>query len=155
MITFAKAVTSGYVPLGGVICGPAVVDAFEANEDFVLRHGYTYSGHPVATAAGLTALGIQQRENLMGEVPRIGDRLSAGLRAIQADGLVDDVRGAGAVWAVGLSDRHVATDVRDGALARGVIVRPVPGNALAMCPPLVISDIQIDTIVDVLAELLA
>jgi putrescine aminotransferase len=155
MITFAKAVTSGYVPLGGVISGPAVSDAFEANEGFVLRHGYTYSGHPVATAAGLAALGIQERENLIGEVPRIGQRLSAGLEAIRADGVVDDVRGAGAVWAIGLSDRHVAADVRDAALDQGVIVRPLPGNALSMCPPLVISDEQIDRIVDVLAGLLA
>ncbi len=155
MITFAKAVTSGYVPLGGVICGPALVDAFEANEGFVLRHGYTYSGHPVATAAGLAALDIQQRENLIGEVPRIGKRLSHGLQAMAADGLVDDVRGAGAVWAIGLSDRHEAVKVRDSALERGVIVRPVPGNSLSMCPPLVISDQQIDTIVDVLADELA
>jgi adenosylmethionine-8-amino-7-oxononanoate aminotransferase len=155
MITFAKAVTSGYVPLGGVICGPAVTDAFEANEGFVLRHGYTYSGHPVATAAGLAALGIQERENLIGEVPRIEQRLSSGLKAIQADGLVDDVRGAGAVWALGLTEHHVAAEVRDAALERGVIVRPLPGNALSMCPPLVISDEQIDRIVDVLADLLA
>lgn len=155
MITFAKAVTSGYVPLGGVICGPAVVDALEANEGFVLRHGYTYSGHPIATTAGLTALDIQKRENLMGEVPRIESAFSTGLNALAADGLVAQARGVGAVWAIGLTERHDAVKARDAALDQGVIVRPIPGNSLSMCPPLVITDEQIGRIVDVLADVLA
>lgn len=155
MITFAKAVTSGYVPLGGVICGPAVVEALEANEGFVLRHGYTYSGHPLATTAGLAALGIQTRENLIGEVPRIEAAFTKGLGALLSDGLVAQVRGAAAVWAVGLPADKDAVKVRDAALGRGVIVRPVPGNSLSMCPPLVISDEQIGRIVDVLAEVLS
>jgi putrescine---pyruvate transaminase len=155
MITFAKAVTSGYVPLGGVICGPSVVEALEANEGFVLRHGYTYSGHPLATTAGLSVLGIQQRENLLGEVPRIEAGFSKGLNALAADGLVTQVRGTAAVWAVALGAEHDAVKVRDAALDRGVIVRPVPGNSLSMCPPLVISDEQIGRIVDVLAEVLS
>jgi acetylornithine aminotransferase len=132
-----------------------VVDALEANEGFVLRHGYTYSGHPLATAAGLAALGIQQRENLLGEVPRIAHRLSTGLKAIHADGLVDEVRGEGAVWALGLSDRHDAVAVRDAVLAHGVIVRPLPANSISLCPPLVITDHQLDRIVDSLATVLA
>jgi putrescine---pyruvate transaminase len=155
MITFAKAVTSGYVPLGGVICGPTVVEALEANEGFVLRHGYTYSGHPLATTAGLSVLGIQQRENLLGEVPRIEAGFSKGLSALEDDGLVAEVRGTAAVWAVALGPDHDAVKVRDAALDRGVIVRPVPGNSLSMCPPLVISDDQIGRIVDVLAEVLS
>jgi putrescine---pyruvate transaminase len=155
MITFAKAVTSGYVPLGGVICGPSVVEALEANEGFVLRHGYTYSGPPLATTAGLSVLGIQQRENLLGEVPRIEAGFSKGLNALAADGLVTQVRGTAAVWAVALGAEHDAVKVRDAALDRGVIVRPVPGNSLSMCPPLVISDEQIGRIVDVLAEVLS
>jgi putrescine---pyruvate transaminase len=155
MITFAKAVTSGYVPLGGVICGPAVVDALEANEGFVLRHGYTYSGHPLATSAGLAAIDIQARENLMGEVPRIEAAFSKGLNALLADGLVAQVRGTAAVWAIALGADKDAVKVRDAALEKGVIVRPVPGNSLSMCPPLVISDEQIGRIVDVLAEVLS
>ncbi len=154
MITFAKAVTSGYIPLGGVICGPEVTAALEANEGFVLRHGYTYSGHPVAARAGLTALAIQEEEDLLGRVPVIGDRLSTGLKALHADGLVTDVRGAGAVWGVGLDNHVNAVDVRDAALDRGVIVRPLPGNSISFCPPLVISDNQVDTIVDVMAAVL-
>jgi adenosylmethionine-8-amino-7-oxononanoate aminotransferase len=154
MITFAKAVTSGYVPLGGVICGPAVSDALEANEGFVLRHGYTYSGHPVATAAGLAALEIQRKEDLLARVPGIGARLSAGLEALRADGLVNEVRGAGAVWGVGLDESVAALDVRDAALEQGVILRHLPLNTISFCPPLVITDAQIDRIVDVLAAVL-
>jgi putrescine---pyruvate transaminase len=154
MITFAKAVTSGYVPLGGVICGPAVSDALEANEGFILRHGYTYSGHPVAAAAGLAALEIQRKEDLLARVPGIGARLSAGLEALRADGLVNEVRGAGAVWGIGLDDSVAALDVRDAALEQGVILRHLPLNTISFCPPLVITDAQIDRIVDVLAAVL-
>jgi adenosylmethionine-8-amino-7-oxononanoate aminotransferase len=154
LITFAKAVTSGYVPLSGVIVGPAVRDALEAEEGFVLRHGYTYSGHPLAAAAGLAALDIQTREGLVERANDIGKRLSEGLRALLSDGLVTEVRGDGAVWAVALDERHDAGEVRNRVLDRGVVLRPL-GDALAMCPPLVIDDDQIDRIVDVLAETLA
>ena len=154
MITFAKAVSSGYVPLGGVIAGPAVCDALEAAEGFVFRHGYTYSGHPLATRAGLTAIGIQEREGLLERAVHVGKRLSAGLHALHADGLVAQVRGEGAVWAVGLDESRDAPTVRNEMLERGVIVRPL-GNSLAMCPPLVITDAETDRIVDVMAAVLA
>lgn len=153
MITFAKAVTSGYIPLGGVIVGPEPSRALEQNEGFILRHGYTYSGHPIATAAALAALEIQERDGLVARAGEIGDRLSTGLHALAADGVVAEVRGVGAIWAVGLDERHSAPEVRNRALERGVIFRPL-GNSLAMCPPLVITDSQIDRVVDVLAAVL-
>jgi adenosylmethionine-8-amino-7-oxononanoate aminotransferase len=147
MFTFAKAVTSGYLPLGGVAIGPTVTDALERNEGFVLRHGYTYSGHPTATAAAIAAIEIQKRERLVNRAGDIGSRLSAGLESLLADGLVTEVRGVGAVWAVELPDHLEAAAVRDDVLAAGVILRPL-GNALVMCPPLVITDDEIDRIVD-------
>ncbi len=153
LITFAKAVSSGYVPLGGVIAGPAVVDALESTDGFVFRHGYTYSGHPLATRAGLTAIEIQETEGLVDRSRDVGRRLAEGLRALHGDGLVAEVRGEGAVWAVGLHEHHEAPAVRNTMLGRGVIVRPL-GNSLAMCPPLVITDEEIDRIVDVMAETL-
>jgi len=153
MITFAKAVSSGYIPLGGVITGPAVTDALMANEGFILKHGYTYSGHPVAAAAGLEAMAIQEDEGLIERVPGIAARLAAGLQALLADGLVTDVRGAGAVWAVTVPDGRDASRDRFAALDLGVIVRPL-GDSLVLCPPLVITDAQVDRCVDVLAEVL-
>ncbi|MET0911755.1 MAG: aminotransferase class III-fold pyridoxal phosphate-dependent enzyme, partial [Acidimicrobiales bacterium] len=83
----------------------------------------------------------------------VGSRLSRGLHSLHEDGLVTAVRGAVAVWAVELPEGRDATATRDTLLGRGVIVRPL-STALAMCPPLVITDEQIDRIVDGLAEVL-
>jgi putrescine aminotransferase len=68
-------VTSGYVPLGGVLGGPAVHRPLEADESFVLRHGHTYCGHPTACAAGLVALDILRREGLVERALKVGERL--------------------------------------------------------------------------------
>jgi adenosylmethionine-8-amino-7-oxononanoate aminotransferase len=152
-ITFAKAVSSGYMPVGGVIVGDAPRAALEANDGFVLRHGYTYSGHPIAAAAALEAIAIQEREGLVARATTIGRRLSAGLQALLDDGAVTAVRGAGAVWAVGLDESRDAPTVRNRVLDHGVVVRPL-GNALSMCPPLVITDAEIDRVVDALATVL-
>ena len=65
LTTFAKAVTSGYQPLGGVFVGAAVREALESDPAYLLRHGYTYSGHPSACAAGVVNLDIIEREGLV------------------------------------------------------------------------------------------
>jgi adenosylmethionine-8-amino-7-oxononanoate aminotransferase len=150
-ITFAKAVSSGYVPLGGVIVGPRPKAALEAREGFLLRHGYTYSGHPLAAAAGLEAIAIQERDGLLARAAAVGRRIEAGLEALRGDGVVTEVRGAGAVWAAQLPPDRDAPTVRNAALGAGVVFRPL-GNALAMCPPLVITDEQVDRMIDVLAD---
>lgn len=149
LITFAKAVTSGYVPLSGVVVGPRVWEALEADGG-VLRHGYTYSGHPLATRAGLEALSITEDEGLLDRVPALESAFREGLGALAADGLVADVRGVGAVWAVTVNDGVDAAAVRDRLLDRGVIVRPI-GSHLAVCPPLVITHAQVDRMLDALA----
>jgi adenosylmethionine-8-amino-7-oxononanoate aminotransferase len=154
MMTFAKASSSGYIPLGGVIVGPTVTDALTANEGFALKHGYTYSGHPIAAAAGSAAIAIQQDEGLLERVPMIERRLGDGLQALRGDGLVAEVRGTGAVWAVQLPDGRDVMKDRDAVLAEGVIVRPI-GSSLVMCPPLVITESQIDRIIDALAAVLS
>ena len=154
MITFAKAVTSGYVPFSGVVVGPAVVAALEANEGFLLRTGYTYSGHPVAAVAALKAIEIQEREGLLARATEIGARLESGLSGLFDDGLLVNVRGAGAVWGVTVSDGVDAVVTRDRLLAEGVIVRPLHPYLL-MCPPLVISDEQIDEMVSGMRNVLA
>ncbi len=155
IIVFAKAVTSGYIPLSGVIVGPDVLTALEANEGFILRTGYTYSGHPVACVAALKCIEIQEDEGLLARATAIGERLSAGLRGLLADGLLVDVRGEGAVWGISLSERFDVAAVRAALLGMGVIIRPIPPNHMSMCPPLVITDDQIDKIVSSLREVLA
>jgi putrescine---pyruvate transaminase len=155
LATFAKAVTSGYLPLGGVVVGPAVLDAFDRDQTFVLRHGHTYSGHPTACAAALTNLAILRDEQLPERAPVIGTRLAAGLRAVADDGGVAEVRGDGAVWAVGLDDGLDAVAVRDAMLAEGVIARPIGADTIAFCPPLVITDDQVDRCIDAFGKALA
>ncbi|HEY5664359.1 MAG TPA: aminotransferase class III-fold pyridoxal phosphate-dependent enzyme [Ilumatobacter sp.] len=152
LTTFAKAVTSGYQPLGGVIVGRAVRDRLEADTEFKLLTGYTYSGHATACAAGLANLAIIEREGLLERATAIGARLGAGLRSIAADGLVDHARGAGAMWAVGTHPHQHADHVRARMLERGVITRAIADHSVTFCPPLITSDEQIDRIIDVLAE---
>ena len=147
MITFAKAVTSGYVPLGGVIVGPAIRSALEADDEFVLRHGYTYSGHPLAAAAGLANLDIMEREHLLDRVPAIETRLGGGLRRFADEGRIAGVRGVGGMWAIAMVDGVDEGTVAVKMLDRGVIARPVPGT-VTFCPPLVIDDDQIDAVLD-------
>ena len=105
LTTFAKAVTSGYQPLGGVFVGRGVRDPLESDPAYILRHGYTYSGHPAACAAGLANLAIMEREGLVERAVPVGKRLGDGLQALAADGTIDHARGDGAVWAAGLRAR--------------------------------------------------
>jgi adenosylmethionine-8-amino-7-oxononanoate aminotransferase len=149
--TFAKAVTSGYQPLGGVFVGRTVRDALESDQAYVLKTGYTYSGHPTACAAALTNLAIMEREGLLGDAERIGKRLSDGLRSLVDDGLLDHVRGDVAVWAVGTREGQDAMKIRDRMLELGVINRALANHSITFCPPLVITDAQIDRIIDALA----
>ena len=151
LVTFAKAVTSGYQPLGGVFVGPAPRAALESDPDFFLRHGFTYSGHPTACAAGLTNLAIMKREGLVERAKHVGARLSDGFRALADDGVIDHTRGEGAMWAVGLHPTQNAVAMRDRMLGLGVITRAINTDTLTFCPPLVITDEQIDTIVDAVA----
>jgi len=153
LITFAKGVTSGYVPFGGVILGPAVQGPLEADPRFVLRTGYTYSGHPVAAAAALKAIEIQEREGLVERAVEIKGWLQAGIDGLLADGLITDPRGEGAIWGISVGEDPVA--VRNRLLGEGVILRPIAPNRLAMCPPLVITEEQVGRIFTALRRVLA
>jgi adenosylmethionine-8-amino-7-oxononanoate aminotransferase len=151
MITFAKGVTSGYQPLGGVITNGAVNNALLADPAFFLRTGYTYSGHATVCAAALKNLEIMERENLLERATHVGARIEDGLRALTNDGTLTGYRGAGAIWAGKLPDGMDATAVRDAMIKRGVIARAIPG-VIAFCPPLVITDDELNTVLDVFAS---
>jgi adenosylmethionine-8-amino-7-oxononanoate aminotransferase len=151
LVTFAKGVTSGYVPLGGVIVAARVHEALASDPTFLLRHGFTYSGHPTAATAALVNLDIIEREALVPRAVTMGARLEAGLRALAADGLVASVRGDVAVWAVVLHEGTDVNGVRNAMLGRGAICRAIPPSTLTFCPPLVTTDEQIDRLVDALA----
>jgi len=150
LTTFAKGVSSGYQPLGGVVVSRRVLNALESDPAFVLRHGHTYSGHPAGAVAGLVNLEITEREDLRARADHVGARLSAGLERLRSEGCVTEVRGIGAVWAVEVPDGIAGPDVREAMLQDGVIARPIGATTIAFCPPLVIDDDQIDRCVAVL-----
>lgn len=150
-VTFAKGVTSGYQPLGGVFVGPRPTAALESDPDFFLRHGFTYSGHTTACAAALKNLEIIEREGLVARALHVGNRLSSGLQALADDGSIDHVRGLGAMWAAGLRPDQNAMAMRDVMYDHGVICRALNADSLLFCPPLVTSDEQVDRIVDAVA----
>ena len=146
LTTFAKGVTSGYLPLGGVIVAPSVHEPLAADPTFVLRHGYTYSGHGAACTAAMACLDVTAQEGLLGRAMAIGARLHPALESMRTDGLVADVRGLGALWAVSVNPGVDPVDARDRMLDGGVIVRPIAPSTLAICPPLVIEDADLDAI---------
>jgi putrescine---pyruvate transaminase len=156
LMTFAKAVTSGYLPLGGVVVGPRVRAWLEADEDFLLTHGGTYAGHPTCCAAGLANLEILQREQLPTRAAAAGRRLRAGLEGLLGRPGVAEVRGEGLMQAVGLEAPLSAGPLTEALLDRGVIGRSLPyANSVAFSPPLVISDAEVDELVTAMDDALA
>jgi adenosylmethionine-8-amino-7-oxononanoate aminotransferase len=150
LITFAKGVSSGYLPLSGVIIGDRVNDALR-DAAFLLRHGYTYSGHPASCAAGLANLELIEREELVDRAPVMGQRITDGLAALVSDGLIAGFRGVGGIWAAELG--RDAAPLRRPLLEQGAIMRPIR-DVLALCPPLSTPDHQIDQLIDAMATVL-
>ena len=150
LITFAKGVTSGYQPMGGVLVNRAVCDLFEEDPDFVFMHGYTYSGHPAACAAAIANIDLIEKEGLVERAKHIGKRISQGLEALKSYGLLSEVRGVGAIWAGQIegATTEQGLAVRDKMTEKGVICRAING-ALAFCPPLIIEDQDIDHMIDI------
>jgi putrescine aminotransferase len=151
LLCFAKGVTSGYQPLGGVFVGRTALNALERDPDFFLRHGYTYSGHSAVCAAAMKNLEIIERDGLIERAKHVGKRLSEGLHSLASDGVIDSVRGAGAIWAAGLKPDQNCVTIRDNMIKRGVIARSINADTNAFCPPFVITDQQIDKLLDVFA----
>ncbi len=154
LITFAKGVTSGYQPLGGVLVGPRVRDVLESDDTRWLRHGFTYSGHPAACAAASANLAVLRDDDLLARAPHIGAVLQPGLQAIVDDGLASGVRGTDGIWALAMHADTSAMDVRDRMLRNGVIPRPIATHSVAFCPPLVITDEQLDRTLSVTRDAL-
>jgi adenosylmethionine-8-amino-7-oxononanoate aminotransferase len=143
LVTFAKGVTSGYAPLGGVLVAPRIWEPFyvDAPDTPVFRHGATYAGHATAAAVALRHLDILERDHL---VPRVGE-LEVVLRdaldgLAQRQSAVVDVRVAGLLGGVTLADHLAAEHVADDMIELGYITRPLRGNTLQISPPFIISD---------------
>jgi putrescine---pyruvate transaminase len=155
IMTCAKGITSGYLPLGAVLASPAVAEPFWAEGAGMWRHGYTYSGHAAVAAAALVAIDILEREELPARAKAMESSLMDALKQLTDHDLVEDVRGGvGLLAAVQLREDLVAADpalgARVGAATReaGVLVRPLVGGALAVSPPLIIEESQLQELVD-------
>jgi putrescine---pyruvate transaminase len=156
LMTFAKAITSGYLPLGGVVVGPRVRGWLEADDDYLLTHGGTYAGHPTCCAAGVANLEILRSENLPERARTAGQRLRAGLDRFAGRPGVAEVRGEGLMQAIALEQPLTAAALVGALMSRGIVGRGLPyANAVAFSPPLIISDDEIDEIVEATGAALA
>jgi putrescine aminotransferase len=157
LITVAKGITSGYIPLGGVIASARVAEPFWAEGTAnVFRHGFTYSGHATACAVGLANIEVIEREGLVQRVRELEPVLADALRPLAAHPAVAEVRtGVGLLAAVELADASKLQAVIDAAYERGVLVRGIRGVALQVSPPFVITEDEIETAASVFGEALA
>jgi len=149
-MTLAKAITSGYFPLGATMIGEKIADVFEADKSAFgsIGHGYTYSGHPVGCAAGIAALGETRRLRLDENAAARGIELAAALAALkERHALVGDVRSMGLMAALELvsdrgaktpADKKTMAQVANGAYDAGVMIR-ISGNNIILSPPLILS----------------
>jgi putrescine---pyruvate transaminase len=156
LVTFAKGVSSGYVPLGGVLVGERVRAPFWDDDvpGAVFRHGYTYSGHAGAAAAAMANLDILEGEGLVARVAALEPVLDRELRRLEGAPGIGEVRTVGLTGAVAFQPDRLAADpglperVVSGALRHGVATRVLRGHALQVSPPFVISEAEITTLVD-------
>ena len=162
MITFAKGVTSGYLPLGGVVASGEVAAPFFGEPGGpMLRHGATYAGHPTCCAAAMAVLDIYESEGLIERGRELEEPLRDALAPLASHDAVGEVRaGLGLLGAVALSDDALAADpaavgkVAAGARVAGVLVRPLL-RGVAVSPPLVVDESHLQELADGIAAGLA
>ncbi|QND19173.1 aspartate aminotransferase family protein [Rhizobium leguminosarum bv. viciae] len=160
IITTAKGLTNGVVPMGAVFTTSKVHDALMHGPEAAIElfHGYTYSGHPVACAAGLATLEIYREEGLLIRAAEIAQHWEDAVHGLKGRKNVIDIRTIGLVAGVELAVRDGAVgarayDVFVDCFKKGLLIR-VTGDIIALSPPLTIERTQIDDIVSMLAEAL-
>jgi PLP-dependent transaminase len=146
VIVTAKALTSGYLPLGAVLIGEAVMGRLDGTR---LSHGFTYNGHPTCCAVALRNLEIIEREGLLAHAVEMGGRLLERLAPAAELPAVAEVRGVGLMAGIELHPPADGADLADRVRAAGVIVRAT-GQKVVLSPPLVITPEQIDRLAEVL-----
>lgn len=160
MMTLAKQLSSAYYPISAAVIPGFMYEAMiePAANVGVFGHGYTYSGHPVGCAAALKTIEIYQRDKIFAKAARTGAYMQQRLHELDDHPLVGEVRGKGLIAAVELVANKLTgqafADGKIGAFAQqacqnnGLIVRATAGSSMAMCPPLIINETQIDEMVE-------
>jgi len=167
-MTIAKALSSAYVPISAVLISPEICEAIDAESGRIgtFGHGYTYSGHPVAAAVALKTIEIYQERDIVGHVRHVAPRFQARLAKLAEHPLVGEAQGVGLIGAIELvadktnkisfeASKAAAATVSRFIEQEGVIVRPAIGDRIALCPPLVIVEAEIDEMFDRLERGLA
>lgn len=146
LITFAKGVTCGYLPLGGVVASSKVAAPFFDQPGNMFRHGYTYSGHAAACAAGLAVMDILESEGLLERARQLEEEIPTALSPLTELDTVTEIRGGvGALAAVQLDTSDEKLPYRAAAACRdaGVLTRAVGGGGLQVSPPLTMTPAEV------------
>jgi adenosylmethionine-8-amino-7-oxononanoate aminotransferase len=146
LITFAKGVTCGYAPLGGVVAASHIAAPFFETPGLIFRHGYTYSGHSTACVAGIVVMDILEREGLIQRAAELEDEIYDALAPLEELDVVANVRrGVGALAAIQLEvgdDDTLPGRAATACREAGVLTRAVGGGGLQVSPPLTMTKEQ-------------
>ena len=164
-MTMAKALSSAYQPISAVAVPPFMYEAIESAAGGVglFAHGLTYSGHPVAAAVADRNLELMEQRGVMAHAARMGEHLQKGLAPLADHPLVGDLRGIGLIAGVELAEdkserrafepgKKMGFKVAAACLEAGLVVRAIPGDVVAVCPPLIINESQIDALIEKLTR---
>ena len=167
IVTSAKQLSSAYQPIGAVLVTGDLYDAFVEHSSALgtFGTGFTYGGHPVACAVALETLRIYEDDDVLGHVNAVSPRFAERVQALQNHALVGHARSVGLIGAIELvadkgskapfpADEKIALKVFAAAKEHGLIVRAVPGDAIAFCPPLIVDEDGIDAMFDAVGEAL-
>ncbi len=161
IVTCAKALSSAYLPISAVLISEEIFDALRAQSASlgIFGHGFTYSGHPVCAAVALRTLELMEEREIITHVRRVAPRFQQRLHAFADHPLVGEARGVGLIGGIELSPDKAAHARFDPALKmapqlqalcqeEGLILRALPDDAIGFCPPLIITEDQIDDMFD-------
>ena len=160
MMTLAKALSSAYVPVSAAIVQGDIADCINASatEVGVFGHGYTYSGHPLGCAVASKVIDIYVRDKIFDHAATVGDYLQGRLKEFADHPLVGEVSGVGMIGAVELVADKVSKKPFEGmkvgqfcakaAEDNGLVIRPLGGNRVAVCPPLIIETTHVDELIE-------
>ena len=161
IVTCAKALSSAYLPISAVMITEEIFQGMvkQSEKHGALAHGFTYSGHPVPAAVGLRTLQLMEERDLLAHVRKVSVRFNERFQALGDHPLVGEVRSMGLIGAVELvadkktkrpfdASRKAAPKASAAMQEAGVISRAVAGDNLALCPPLIITEAEIDTMFD-------
>jgi beta-alanine--pyruvate transaminase len=160
MITCAKGLTNGVIPMGAVLTSAAIHDAFMTGPEHLIElfHGYTYSGNPIAAAAGLATLETYKEEGLFERCAELAPYWQEAIHSLKDHPHVIDIRNEGLIGAVELAPIPGEPTKRAfkafvDAYEAGILIRTT-GDIIAMSPPLIVSKAQIDTLIGTLGDVL-